>query len=349
MRFVAIDFETASQRPDSACQIGLVIVENGQIIQEMVRLIRPPSMYFSPRCIAVHGIHPSQVKDAPTWDLVWDEIQPVLENYPIIAHNAGFDLNVLCAAMSAYGLTCPYLEYSCTRLIARRTWPAWTSFALKSIANNLRYEFQHHDALEDSRACANIVFAAAQIAEVESFPQLEQKLSILRGRVQFGVKIAPKTRSIKRSKATADDPAARSATRMDLASSNKDSTDIASTVADAVVRACGDAKPLAGKSVVLAGRLLGLDRQTAVGFLEYLGAQVQTDINMQTSYVIVGTQNSASTQASSGHLLPAVLSERQALEIESRSAEGQPVRTITQRQLLALIPGGAAVARAGIG
>jgi DNA polymerase-3 subunit epsilon len=44
--FVALDFETANRYRDSACAIGLVRVENNQIVEKVSYLIRPPQRQF---------------------------------------------------------------------------------------------------------------------------------------------------------------------------------------------------------------------------------------------------------------------------------------------------------------
>lgn len=350
MKFVALDFETASERPDSACQIGLAVYEDGELVHEVVQLIRPPSMYFSPRCVAVHGITPSDVRDAPAWDSVWEDIQSYLEAYPIIAHNAAFDLNVLCASMSTYGLQCPYMEYSCSRLIARRAWPGRTSYALKSIADVLGLKFQHHDALEDAKVCGTIVLAAASDAEASTLEDMESTLAIDRGRVQFGVRISPKSKS-KRVRATAE----RGSSTASLAAENAEAYNsdraklkqpdiVASNVARAILKCCDGVKPLSGKQIVLSGRLLGLDRLSAVAFLEQLGGSVQSKINLSTHYVVVGTSESATNRDDASEL-----SSQQLSEVEQRGKDGQAIRILSQRQLLALIPGGSAVARSVVG
>ena len=45
-RFAAIDFETANNARDSACAVGVVIVEGGRIVDRLHALIRPPSRQF---------------------------------------------------------------------------------------------------------------------------------------------------------------------------------------------------------------------------------------------------------------------------------------------------------------
>jgi DNA polymerase-3 subunit epsilon len=43
--FAAIDFETANYNPSSVCSVGIVIVQGGQIVEKIYRLIRPEPEY----------------------------------------------------------------------------------------------------------------------------------------------------------------------------------------------------------------------------------------------------------------------------------------------------------------
>ena len=56
LSFTAIDFETATGHPESACAVGIVTVENGIIIDEYVTLIQPPNNEYWYRNIMCHGI-----------------------------------------------------------------------------------------------------------------------------------------------------------------------------------------------------------------------------------------------------------------------------------------------------
>ncbi|MDD4534183.1 MAG: exonuclease, partial [Prevotella sp.] len=40
--FVAIDFETASNSPDSICEAGICVVRDGKIVETQSWLVRPP-------------------------------------------------------------------------------------------------------------------------------------------------------------------------------------------------------------------------------------------------------------------------------------------------------------------
>ncbi len=57
MRFVAIDFETANHRADSACQLAAVVIQNSDIVAEHSWLIRPR------KCTFLHATSPSMASD----------------------------------------------------------------------------------------------------------------------------------------------------------------------------------------------------------------------------------------------------------------------------------------------
>jgi DNA polymerase-3 subunit epsilon len=181
MQFVAIDFETATQYPDSPCQLAAVVIADGQIVAEHCWLIRPPGLRFNDFNIRLHGITPDRVADQPNWRQLWPTVWSVLEGQPVLAHNAPFDIGVLRASLSRYRLPCPRMEFNCTRLIASRAWPGQPSYALKAVAEQLALRFRHHDALEDARVCARIVLTAGERCRVDSLSSLEARLKLDRG------------------------------------------------------------------------------------------------------------------------------------------------------------------------
>ena len=63
--FVAIDFETANFAQSSVCSVGLVIVKDGEIVDNYYSLIRPIPNYYNARCSEVNGLHFDDTNDAP--------------------------------------------------------------------------------------------------------------------------------------------------------------------------------------------------------------------------------------------------------------------------------------------
>ncbi|RMF11214.1 MAG: exonuclease [Alphaproteobacteria bacterium] len=156
--FLAIDFETANNRRDSACAIGLVRVSDGRIVAESHHLIRPPTPEF--RFTHIHGITWTAVADKPDFFEVWDSIGTLFEGVDFIsAHNARFDKGVLEACCDRFGLGPPRTPYLCTVELARRLWNLRPT-KLPDVCRFLGIPLDHHRADSDSRACAEIVLAA---------------------------------------------------------------------------------------------------------------------------------------------------------------------------------------------
>ncbi|WP_019902935.1 3'-5' exonuclease [Methylobacterium sp. 77] len=162
MTTLAIDFETANERRDSACAVGLAWIENGAVVRREARLIRPRELRFSPGNIRVHGILPADVRNQPEFPEVIAEFLPDLSSGLVLAHNAGFDMGVLRASLHAYGMTVPAFSSLCTLQIARKVFPAPEGCGLGKVAARLGIRFEHHDAGEDAYACAEIALAAAR-------------------------------------------------------------------------------------------------------------------------------------------------------------------------------------------
>lgn len=156
--FVAIDFETADRGPDSACSVGLVRVEHGEITVREHRLIRPPRRRFE--FTDIHGITWQQVRDQPVFRDVWTELLPVIAGATALAaHNAPFDRGVLAACCEVAGLAMPELPFHCTVQRARRAWGLPRN-RLSDVCAHLGIPLCHHDALSDAEACARILLAA---------------------------------------------------------------------------------------------------------------------------------------------------------------------------------------------
>lgn len=174
LNFTAIDFETANGSPSSPCAVGLVKVSAGKIIDSYQTLIQPPYPHdwFEPGNIKIHGIKPSDVLSAPNWETALGEMIEFISGDDLMAHNAGFDMGVLLASIQTIDAEIPDLRYGCSLLMARKTYNL-ESYRLNQVAYAIGHEeFDHHDALADSDACARIVINMAKRHEVESLEDL---------------------------------------------------------------------------------------------------------------------------------------------------------------------------------
>jgi len=178
MTVLALDFETANERRDSACAVGLAWIADGRVVRRESHLIRPPEMRFSPGNIRVHGILPANVADAPDFATAMAPYLQDLRRGLILAHNASFDIGVLRAGLVRAGLTVPDLSYLCTVQVARRVFPAPEGCGLGKVARRLGIRFEHHDAGEDAYACAEIALAAMREREAADVHALAALLGL---------------------------------------------------------------------------------------------------------------------------------------------------------------------------
>jgi len=163
MNFVTIDFETAKYSRESACSVGLVKYIDGKVADTFYSLIRPPKLYIRPDFTDIHGLTVDDVKDAPTFADLWDSaIKPFIGDFPLAAHNAPFDMGVLCTVLEWYDLETPELKYFCTCSLARRTWPNLESHALTALAKNFGIVYNAHNALDDAMTCGKLALMSAE-------------------------------------------------------------------------------------------------------------------------------------------------------------------------------------------
>lgn len=161
MDFLALDFETATTQPDSPCELGIAVVRGGVVREVRNWLIKPPQWpYFSPYNIAVHGITPQQVADAPRWQDIWDEVSELLAGQVVVAHNAAFDMNVLRSTLEGHGLHAPGFHYFCSVSMARKVWPGHRSYGLGPLCALHGIPLKHHRAGNDAEATAELVLRA---------------------------------------------------------------------------------------------------------------------------------------------------------------------------------------------
>ena len=153
MKLCVIDFETANQHSASACSIGLMVVENGEVLHEAVYLIRPhvKVAYFSEKNISIHGIRYDDVEYEKEFDAIYPELRPWFEDSVLMAHNAAFDMGVLSSLFKLYQIETKPLKYIDSLEIARKVYPFLRNHKLNTVCEHLDIELNHHEALSDAK------------------------------------------------------------------------------------------------------------------------------------------------------------------------------------------------------
>lgn len=164
MNFVAIDFETATAKRNSACSVGIVTVENGVIIEEFHALIQPPNNEYNWHNIQVHGITEQDTYGSPRFAQVYAEIRKRLVGQNVVAHNESFDRSVLKNSMMDIGIEYFDIDlpekWECTMKIFKAK--GYVPAKLDACCARHGIRLQHHDALSDARACAKLYLVSKQ-------------------------------------------------------------------------------------------------------------------------------------------------------------------------------------------
>lgn len=156
-RCVVFDVETPNSHNDRMSSIGVVIVENGAVCGTYSSLVDPET-YFDRFNVMLTGITPESVKDAPSFDRLWEDIGPVMESGLLVAHNAPFDMSVLAKCLRAYCIEAPrFMDYACTVRMGRAVYPRFADHKLDTMCWNLGIPLDHHRADSDALAAAKLL------------------------------------------------------------------------------------------------------------------------------------------------------------------------------------------------
>lgn len=166
MNFIAIDVETANADYSSICQIGIAEFQNGIVVNKWKTLINPED-YFDPFNVSIHGISEKDVKNAPTFNQIYEELKERL-NDKIAIHHMPFDRIAINRACDYYDLEHTKPKWLDSAKIVRRTWTdfAHSGYGLSNIAKFLDLTFEHHDALEDAITAGLVVVKASEITNL---------------------------------------------------------------------------------------------------------------------------------------------------------------------------------------
>ena len=160
MNFVTIDVETANPDYSSICQLGIVVVRNGQIAASKSILIDPED-YFDPYNISIHGITSKKVLGSPRFGDVFPCLAESFKPFPIL-HHGPFDRVAILRGFQKIDKNPIQLRWLDVTRIVRRTWPKFSKsgYSLKNLTSHFGIPLNHHDALSDASATTQIALLA---------------------------------------------------------------------------------------------------------------------------------------------------------------------------------------------
>ena len=158
LNFIAIDFETATPKRTSICEVGICVVCNCEIVETRSWLVQPEDNAYSYWNIKCHGIQPEDTENSPSFPKVWEEIERLYldEFNTFVAHNALFDRSCLEHSAELYHIHLPELHWQCSLKTARQV-DDFGCNSLGYLCDQLGIpEGTHHRAGDDAEMCARL-------------------------------------------------------------------------------------------------------------------------------------------------------------------------------------------------
>lgn len=157
MDFVALDVETANFDIGSICQIGMAKYRNGKLIDTFDSLVDPGTS-FSQKNIDIHGIDSNAVKGAPTIFDIYGKVLQFVGDDVVVSHT-NFDQKSIITCLAKANLPLPNWQWADSSMMVRVSVDKWAAsgYGLDNVCQAWGYQFNHHNALEDAKACGFIV------------------------------------------------------------------------------------------------------------------------------------------------------------------------------------------------
>ena len=155
-KYAVVDLEATSARSNAKIiQVGIVIIENGQIVKTYETDVNPHEK-LDPHIRQLTGLTDKRLRKAPDFSQVAREIYELIEDAIFVAHNVKFDANLLAEALfwEGFELVTPRID---TVELAQVFFPKFEKYNLGILCEQLEIPLEHaHTALADASATATL-------------------------------------------------------------------------------------------------------------------------------------------------------------------------------------------------
>ncbi|EKU17430.1 hypothetical protein D8824_00460 [Streptococcus intermedius] len=155
-KYAVVDLEATSARSNAKIiQVGIVIIENGQIVKAYETDVNPHEKLDS-HIRQLTGLTDKRLRKAPDFSQVAREIYELIEDAIFVAHNVKFDANLLAEALfwEGFELVTPRID---TVELAQVFFPKFEKYNLGILCEQLEIPLEHaHTALADASATATL-------------------------------------------------------------------------------------------------------------------------------------------------------------------------------------------------
>lgn len=176
---VVLDTETTDGGPK--VEVLELAILDGQGRTLFNQRIRPVQNSAWPGAQRIHGISPADLGDAPTWDMVHDEVAYHVAGRTVVMFNKPFDQRMMAQSAAVFGLELPAYTPVCAMVLAALFLDPANPTGRVSLKNaaaacDVLWHGAAHGAYADTRATVDVVRAIARYTD-----DLElERLSLLR-------------------------------------------------------------------------------------------------------------------------------------------------------------------------
>lgn len=162
-RFAVIDVENANNSRKSVCQVGVVIVEGDQVVEQKSWFVKPPEKKVGGYQLKmIPWLRDHDFSDDPTLAEVWPSIWEMISDDIVVGHGIKHDIDSLRHSLAVYGVTMPTVRYIDSHPFAEKhAYKCLKKTGIASLAEFMEVEHDAHDALSDALVTAEVLTAGA--------------------------------------------------------------------------------------------------------------------------------------------------------------------------------------------
>ena len=168
-RYAVVDLEATSASSNAKIiQVGIVIIEGGEIVSQYATDINPHQK-LDQHIIDLTGLTDQRLAQAPDFNQVAKEIFELIQDAIFVAHNVKFDANLLAEELfwAGYELKSPRID---TVELAQVFFPSLERYGLSQLSQELGLDLeQAHTAIADAYATAQLFLLLEK--KMASLPQ----------------------------------------------------------------------------------------------------------------------------------------------------------------------------------
>lgn len=158
-----VDVETTGTSPtrDRVIEVGVLRVEDGEVVQEFSSLINPKT-HLPPNISVLTGIDPFSLTRAPLFEEISLQVREMLEGATFVAHNVRFDYAFMKHEFKRLGIefTADTID---TVKLSHLLFPKFRKHDLSSIIQRHNLEVQNrHRAFDDAKALWDFICHSTQ-------------------------------------------------------------------------------------------------------------------------------------------------------------------------------------------